>query len=69
MASAESGDLSGIVGIVTGGKDSTCALTSGGNVDCWGYNANGQIGINNTTEQKEPVEVLGVGGVGNLSGI
>jgi alpha-tubulin suppressor-like RCC1 family protein len=54
---------------VTGGKYSTCALTSGGNVDCWGYNGNGQLGINNTIEQKEPAEVLGVGGVGNLSGI
>lgn len=62
------GDISGIVGIV-GAKFSTCALTSAGNVDCWGYNSSGQLGINNTTEEKVPTEVLGVGGVGNLSGI
>ena len=62
------GDLSSITNI-TGGKYSTCALTSAGNVNCWGYNGNGQLGINSTVEQKEPVEVLGVGGVGSLSGI
>jgi alpha-tubulin suppressor-like RCC1 family protein len=54
---------------VAGGSQSTCAVTSGGNVYCWGYNTNGQIGNNSTTTAQTPAEVVGVGGAGVLSGI
>jgi alpha-tubulin suppressor-like RCC1 family protein len=51
------------------GYQHTCALSSSGTVYCWGGNGNGQLGNNSTTEENTPVEVLGVGGSGNLSGI
>ena len=63
-----SGNLSGIQSI-TAGQDHTCAVSSAGNVYCWGYNVDGQLGNNSTTTSKTPIEVLGVGGSGNLSGI
>jgi alpha-tubulin suppressor-like RCC1 family protein len=73
-----SGLLSGIVSISAGGFH-TCAVSSSGNVYCWGYNTNGQLGVNSNTGpqicngsdgcSEMPVEVLGVGGSGYLSNI
>ena len=51
------------------GQNFSCAVTSTGNVYCWGLNTNGQLGVNTTTNHHAPVEVLGVGGVGDLSNI
>ena len=49
------------------------ALTTGGNVYTWGCNTWNNLGINETSSQLyrslTPVEVVGVGGTGHLSGI
>ncbi|MGI6524745.1 MAG: hypothetical protein ACOX2O_05550 [Bdellovibrionota bacterium] len=42
---------------VSGGSEYTCAVTTGGEVYCWGLN-NGQLGINSTDNQSIPVRVL-----------
>jgi alpha-tubulin suppressor-like RCC1 family protein len=63
-----SGYLSNIISI-SAGDGSTCALNTSGNVYCWGDNANGELGNNSVTSSSTPVEVLGVGGSGVLSGI
>jgi hypothetical protein len=34
-------------------------ITSGGAVKCWGYNGNGELGIESSTDQTSPVDVAG----------
>lgn len=63
-----SGILSNVVAVSAGG-DHSLALKSDGTVWAWGRNTYGQLGTNNITEQHAPVQVLDVGGSGNLSGI
>ena len=46
----------------------TLALKSDGTVWAWGDNTYGQLGINSFNSSLTPVEVLGPGGAGNLSG-
>jgi alpha-tubulin suppressor-like RCC1 family protein len=41
------------------GRYSACALDTGGDVWCWGWNANGQLGTGNTTDQSVPTAVIG----------
>jgi alpha-tubulin suppressor-like RCC1 family protein len=62
------GDLSGIIAVAAGGRH-TCALRSSSGVYCWGDGSLGQLGNNNTLESNSPVAVLGVGGVGFLTGV
>jgi alpha-tubulin suppressor-like RCC1 family protein len=63
------GLLSGVTAIRAGGYH-TCAVTTTGAVDCWGWNYGGALGNNSTVELSEfPVQVVGVGGTGLLSGI
>jgi hypothetical protein len=50
-------------------NDTSLALSSTGNVYAWGYNANGALGNNMTTDSHTPVEVHGSGNVGFLSHI
>ena len=59
--------LTGVTSIATGYH--TCAVKSDGTTYCWGYNNRGQLGVGDATNRSVPVQVLGVGGSGNLTGV
>ena len=42
---------------ITAGNSHTCALLNTGAVNCWGYNGDGQLGNNTTTNSSAPVAV------------
>ncbi len=64
-----SGELAGkTVVAISGGNNHSLALCSDGTVTAWGWNANGQLGDNTTTNRPVPVVVSTAAGVSALSG-
>ena len=49
----------GVVSLAAGGA--TCALLSGGSLECWGDNSYGGLGIGDTNDRYTPTEVMGLG--------
>jgi alpha-tubulin suppressor-like RCC1 family protein len=47
----------------------TCAVISGGSLDCWGIGNNGEIGNGGVNDSLTPAQVSGVGGEGTLSNV
>jgi alpha-tubulin suppressor-like RCC1 family protein len=60
--------LTGLQALTLGGGHS-CALVSGGEVRCWGYNAYGQLGDGTLTDRLTPVPVLQSPGGPPLTGV
>lgn len=66
------GTLSGVTSLTSDGNEGGyCALLTTSQVDCWGYNGEGELGNGTTTSDSDtptqsdtPTEVVGVGGTG-----
>ena len=56
------GGLAEDVIAVTSGSFHTCALLASGAMQCWGFNASGQLGDGTTTLSPSPVVVMGLRG-------
>jgi alpha-tubulin suppressor-like RCC1 family protein len=65
----DSGTLSNVSSLV-GSDDGYCAVVTGGGVDCWGANFNGELGDGSSGGSSDsPVAVEGVGGSGSLTDV
>jgi alpha-tubulin suppressor-like RCC1 family protein len=63
-------DVAGLgsgVQAISAGQLHTCALTTEGEVKCWGVNAGGQLGDSSTMQRLTPVEVVDLGSVQAIS--
>ena len=54
--------LPSAAGAITAGQWHTCALTTAGAVQCWGYNQSGGLGDGTTSERHTPVTASGFDG-------
>ncbi|HCC07805.1 MAG TPA: hypothetical protein DEP72_06585 [Clostridiales bacterium] len=61
--------LTGIRQVSAAGGGYTVAVKNDGTVYAWGFNGYGQLGNNTTDESHTPIQTLGVGGSGSLTGI
>jgi len=59
--------LAGSAVNITAGLMHTCAVLSGGSVQCWGYNGYGQLGTGNTSSSLVPVQVPGLSFVTSIA--
>lgn len=58
----------GVLALALEGQ-SSCALTTARGVKCWGYNSEGELGDGTTTDQRHPVDVVGLSrGVRQIAG-
>lgn len=62
------GNLANVSHVVAA-YESTCAVKTDGTVWCWGSNSNGKLGTGDNHDSPEPVQVVGPGGAGFLSGV
>ena len=53
----------GVVALAAG-DNHTCALLTGGGVDCWGHNEFGELGTGDTSDRHTPTGVTGLGAGG-----
>jgi len=60
--------LSGSVTAIGAGELQSCAVISGGAVQCWGGNGSGQLGDGTTSDSSIPVNVVNVTGATAVSG-
>ena len=63
------GTLSGVTALAGDTWGNLCAVLQTGGVDCWGNNQYGDLGNGTTKASTTPVQVVGVGGSGALSGV
>jgi hypothetical protein len=59
VSTSGTGVLSGIVDLHAG-YDFSCALLTSGDVSCWGWNDQGQLGDGTTTDRIVPTNVVGL---------
>ncbi|MDI6734175.1 MAG: Calx-beta domain-containing protein [Patescibacteria group bacterium] len=57
------GDYLSNIKWISAGDDHTCAVSRAGNPYCWGDNAAGELGNDNTIDSKVPVQVIAGGAV------
>jgi alpha-tubulin suppressor-like RCC1 family protein len=60
--------LSSGVSALSAGEYHSCALTTDGSVECWGYNGFGQLGDGTTTNAFSPVVVVSLSSAGWVNG-
>jgi len=61
------GGLGGVTAIAAGARHNL-ALLSGGSVEAWGYNPDGQLGNGSNLNSPVPVAIAGLGGVVKIAG-
>ena len=64
---AKVGQLKITPGALAAGGSHTCALTTGGQVKCWGYGSDGRLGNGSTSNQFTPVSVANLSGATALA--
>ena len=62
------GTLTGVQSMVSFDAD-YCAVLNSGGIDCWGLGGGGVLGNGGTADSATPVQVVGIGGSGTLTGV